>query len=1029
MANGKFSAQTSAGMPTRTERVQQQYEVQKQEAVLAQQRTDEEIRQQKEYQDIQDKEEQAKYFRKQQEEWDIATNLYNMRSPNVFAWRGTGVYSKYFEIVKQEGKPDKETVAKQKAYDTYVRDLQDKGYVVDYNTGQIKGKETSTESIYYGNNPPPAKPTTFSEYFEQKPVSQGTFSKQVAPKTVITDVSPTGKVYNLNIETSTTSMPYQTRGTKSTQQVFNISPYKLKSEKYVPSLPTKWTSTLKNLWTKIPSTELEGILGLTYKFSQEGLLQISKPSEKLNEVRQKLLLSQIPDASSIEAKYQRQYQSTFDNAYSKRITSGELTFEQASAEFEKSRDAKIIGEKYSKEIKQKEQQLPQLTKLVFIATDIPLALLGVGKIGLSLVPKTYKGAVVEAGLGYAGARVITGLPPAVSTAVNRAFIGKGLFDIANPLSTTSQVTSGAMMAGVGLVGEGYGIYKWARSPVLKTEKIIRDIELESSALRSAPATEGFSYSGGKLTVIKTYKATQLSERVVAGQRTVVTTKFRELFGLKPIYKGVPYAELGQTYNKGIMGGLYEWKTPSAYQKAIKKLTSYGLTETKAKGAIRYYQPKVIREDIFGEVKFIYGDAFKVPEIRSEATRKQVFKKIVFDKDLNIKSRGGYGTQEFISGTGRAIASKENAVFYRTIYNSEKALLTKQGYAYNRISQAGKTTTMYDQLTRAIVRGDKTLKISQNIGGLKFTKSIPYEDILQQSMTLKTLPKSRKIITSQSELIALKGEISNILYEEATGLRIKEILEKPKPAKFTPIEKYTRSDLNKLIKDLEGIYGKSAPAQPTQPAQTALVESQLADLKVFDIPATQTRQVGLKQSIKSISKIERDFAGASKGALAMRVTPSLKLSTKLEADLKQILRTSSGLEQASQTRQQLRSRQAVKQTSALRSLLKSEFDVTTTPRLSPPTITPPTRIFAPKMLIFSGEKDLRDRLKQKRMKNELINLGLFPDFTARAFGLSPKELTFNEAIKELNKIQTGFEVRTGARLKGFDERKLLRRVMT
>lgn len=57
------------------------------------------------------------------------------------------------------------------------------------------------------------------------------------------------------------------------------------------------------------------------------------------------------------------------------------------------------------------------------------------------------------------------------------------------------------------------------------------------------------------------------------------------------------------------------------------------------------------------------------------------------------------------------------------------------------------------------------------------------------------------------------------------------------------------------------------------------------------------------------------------------------------------------------------------------------------------------------------------------------MGLFPDFTARAVGIAPKEVSGVEgAMREINKIQTGFEVRTGARIKGMDERKLMRSVM-
>lgn len=68
-----------------------------------------------------------------------------------------------------------------------------------------------------------------------------------------------------------------------------------------------------------------------------------------------------------------------------------------------------------------------------------------------------------------------------------------------------------------------------------------------------------------------------------------------------------------------------------------------------------------------------------------------------------------------------------------------------------------------------------------------------------------------------------------------------------------------------------------------------------------------------------------------------------------------------------------------------------------------------------------------RIKTKKYKT----VALFPDFTARAIGLQPKQVTMKESLKELNKIQTGFEVRRGLRLKKYspiDEKSLIKGVM-
>lgn len=77
----------------------------------------------------------------------------------------------------------------------------------------------------------------------------------------------------------------------------------------------------------------------------------------------------------------------------------------------------------------------------------------------------------------------------------------------------------------------------------------------------------------------------------------------------------------------------------------------------------------------------------------------------------------------------------------------------------------------------------------------------------------------------------------------------------------------------------------------------------------------------------------------------------------------------------------------------------------------------------------GNQQLKNILKRRRTRRTPEIEALFPDFTARALGIAPKEVMGVEgALKEIKKIQTGFEIRTGARIKGMDEKALLRKVM-
>jgi hypothetical protein len=90
----------------------------------------------------------------------------------------------------------------------------------------------------------------------------------------------------------------------------------------------------------------------------------------------------------------------------------------------------------------------------------------------------------------------------------------------------------------------------------------------------------------------------------------------------------------------------------------------------------------------------------------------------------------------------------------------------------------------------------------------------------------------------------------------------------------------------------------------------------------------------------------------------------------------------------------------------------------------------TRSYFSKPRLSKSEK-LKEQLRRKRKITPEIE-ALFPDFTARALGIAPKRVgSVKEALREISKLRTGFEVRTGARVKGYspiDEKSLLRGVM-
>jgi hypothetical protein len=96
-------------------------------------------------------------------------------------------------------------------------------------------------------------------------------------------------------------------------------------------------------------------------------------------------------------------------------------------------------------------------------------------------------------------------------------------------------------------------------------------------------------------------------------------------------------------------------------------------------------------------------------------------------------------------------------------------------------------------------------------------------------------------------------------------------------------------------------------------------------------------------------------------------------------------------------------------------------------VSPPPPKPRSFIISP------FELGLQGKIKKKISKKKGTEImALFPDFTSRAIGIAPKRVgSVKDALREISKIQSGFEVRSGVRLKGYspiDEKSLFKGIM-
>lgn len=102
---------------------------------------------------------------------------------------------------------------------------------------------------------------------------------------------------------------------------------------------------------------------------------------------------------------------------------------------------------------------------------------------------------------------------------------------------------------------------------------------------------------------------------------------------------------------------------------------------------------------------------------------------------------------------------------------------------------------------------------------------------------------------------------------------------------------------------------------------------------------------------------------------------------------------------------------------------SPTSIITSPTVSVPKVPSSIIFIKPKLPSIDF---LKEKIRRKRVKTSEIK-GLFPDFTTRILGLKPQKFkNVKSAIKGINQIQTGLEIRTGGKI--ISEKRLLKKLM-
>lgn len=449
---------------------------------------------------------------------------------------------------------------------------------------------------------------------------------------------------------------------------------------------------------------------------------------------------------------------------------------------------------------------------------------------------------------------------------------------------------------------------------------------------------------GKTTVTQSYKTTKLTEHIVAGRRTIVSTKLREIFGVKPIYEGIPYQQQTFYSVKGFRAE-FSYRGESGYTKAFKLLTQQrGFTSSQATTILRYYQPRDIVTKFAGTVTLKYGDLYKAPVFKVQGVKDITYQVRTIDAGLGIKTRGGVGIKEIITGKGFIAGEQGGLQFYKTTFDVTKTLLTSQGGMYQKISQAGKTQKIIEQISAVKGKGTDVVRIKLDEG---LYQEIPTKLFKQVSIGKQVIPKGRVgFEVSDIQIPKTKYGRVEIDMREVLGVSAKE----------SPIVSNIKIDMNKLkdityLKDvkqtLENVYGKSiiktspiiSPKKPPT-IKTTLKTEELTASIIPTLDFSRSYPSIVQEAGKGVSAFSISTAslGAISNAFETGQVPRYKVVTRQSFDFKTVVKTKPEL----RTYQRFETIQTSKITQPV--VLRT-IQQPTTP--TPSIILPPSLLYKPK----------------------------------------------------------------------------------
>lgn len=725
----------------------------------------------------------------------------------------------------------------------------------------------------------------------------------------------------------------------------------------------------------VKEAEIEKQLGVGYKEFKE-----SKEEKAQQDVTSLFYRSEVGREVFLTAKDEAEVQKAFEEY--KETTE----YKNYQKQFEKT---------YQSDLKTLLDEVPYATKLKGTGAGLKMAGLSFGSLGLSLI-KSPTRAGLTVGAIYGGSVLYSSLPASTLVGIDVAFGTVGAIKTFAPSSTIEERGSGALMLGIAGTSLSLKGIKYLRQPTVKTVKIQAPKQTLKASEVIGKDIKVITEKGFVNKVI--YGNQKLSQVGIAGRRTIVSTKWRDILGLEPIYKGIPTAQRGTTYVLQSFRGTTYYSTKSAYQKAFDLLTKRGgLTNYQASQTLRYIQPRVIEQYLSKGVLTIKGG--KAVGEFTYLTKQPV---ITVNEALGIKTRGARTIKDFYEVERKLINLKSGG----TVVIEDKirtSLFLKRGsspldfkdFQFSRGILVGKSTDLkkgYD-----ILRTD--------VEGLKAFKEIQYRDIAGISLTKDIFPSDK----------VLKLDIGRTkLINKLIDLRVKGYGVKVSATKKTPLSKTFA---------VEKVIEKQLKVESVKDIIKKATGSQSQTLKqAQDILKQPVATPKISTDLKAFTDIEAKLGIGIKGIQAQSLLPILLVKQGLKQDLKMQtdLKLDLGLRQ--EIKQEILIKQAVKQQvaqkSALRQATLSDAILT---KIGFPTATsiksPVIDIRPPKVLpIAFYLPSTRGGGGKKRKSRGIQEFAFLPDFTARALGLEAETITEAQAKKRLKKILTGLELRRSVKVK-------------